>query len=176
MLSQLKGEECASLQKPPNHKLFDGPPQLSPVLQRRLDAQNAKSNAPNAPSAPVFNFTIGNELVDLFRPSRPAPAPQHPLAPQPVPAAPPAPTAYDLQCPTLLHPSRSPGIDMPLTEFCMVYDLGPSLLEKFHDNSYKDARVLRFVTIAELKEMNFRLGEIAALRDAVERWSVPNGV
>jgi hypothetical protein len=169
MLSQLKGEAHATLEKPPNHKLFDGSQQLSPVLQRRLDAQNAKSNAPNAPSAPVFNFTIGNELVDLFRPSRPAPAPQH------APAAPLAP-AYDLQCPTLLHSSRSPGIDMPLTEFCMVYDLGPGLLEKFHDNSYKDARVLRFVTIADLKEMKFQLGEIAALRDAVERWSVPKEI
>jgi hypothetical protein len=46
-------------------------------------------------------------------------------------------------------------------------------LNKFTENFYKHARALRFVTIDELKEMGFRLGEIAGLRDAVESWSVP---
>jgi hypothetical protein len=50
--------------------------------------------------------------------------------------------------------------------------LGDNIHSKFINNAYKEARFLRFVTIAELKEMGFQLGEIAALRDAVERWSV----
>lgn len=66
-----------------------------------------------------------------------------------------------------------PGPDMPLSKFCQQYDLGPNILKKLQDNYYSDARVLRFVTIDELKEMDFRLGEIAGLRDAVERWSIP---
>jgi hypothetical protein len=138
---------------------------LSPVLQRRLDAQNAKA-APN--SAPVFNFTIGNEVVELFRP----PAPPQAIVP-PNPALPHVPVTYDLACPTLLHPSRMPGDDMPLAQFCAQYDLGPNVLNKLTENFYTQARILRFVTIDELKEMKFRLGEIAALRDAVEVWSVP---
>lgn len=65
---------------------------------------------------------------------------------------------------------------MPLREFCTKYGLGLHTLKKFEDNYYTDARVLRFVTIDELKQMEFRLGEIAGLRDAVELWSVPNNV
>jgi hypothetical protein len=57
--------------------------------------------------------------------------------------------------------------------FCAEYDLGDNILSKLIKNAYKEARFLRFVTIAELKEMGFQLGEIAAIRDAVERWSVP---
>jgi hypothetical protein len=62
---------------------------------------------------------------------------------------------------------------MPLQQFCMDFKLGDEVFKKFQENGYQDARVLRFVTIDELKEMKFRLGEIAALRDAVEMWSVP---
>jgi len=62
---------------------------------------------------------------------------------------------------------------MPLVEFCQEYDLVPTILEKLSDNLYKDARVLRFITIEELKQMEFRFGKIAALRDAVDVWSVP---
>jgi hypothetical protein len=114
------------------------------------------------PSQPVINFTISNELVNLFRPT---PS----VAPPPVVL--PVPATVDLACPSLLNPSRSPGLDMPLASFCSLYGLGDSVLRKLVDNAYTDARMLRFITIAELKEMEFRLGEIAALRDAVEKWS-----
>ena len=65
---------------------------------------------------------------------------------------------------------------MPLAQFCAEYDLGATVLDKLSENLYKEARVLRFVTVDDLKQMNFRLGEIAALRDAVERWSVARDV
>ena len=61
---------------------------------------------------------------------------------------------------------------MSISEFCDLYALGPDILERFASHMYKDARVLRFVSLADLKEMGFRLGEIAELRDAVELWSV----
>ncbi|KAF5380154.1 hypothetical protein D9615_006147 [Tricholomella constricta] len=162
----LKGEEHATLDKPPNHRMFDAASIRSPVLQRRLDAQNQK----NVPlPAPVFNLTIGDGVFDRFLGSRSAlPPPTLPLTPL-APAA----AVYDLQCPTLLHPARLPGQDMSLTQFCAMFKLGDAVLEKFHENGYNEARVLRFVTIEDLKEMKFRLGEIAALRDAVETWSLP---
>jgi hypothetical protein len=34
-------------------------------------------------------------------------------------------------------------------------------------------RMLRFIRIDELKEMEFCLWDIAGLKEAVERWSVP---
>ena len=61
---------------------------------------------------------------------------------------------------------------MPLTQFCDNYRLGINVLKKLQENSYFEAHTLRFVTIAELKQMEFRLGEIVAMRDAVEAWSI----
>jgi hypothetical protein len=176
---QLKGEEHATIEKPPNHRLFDTN-QQSPILQRRLNNQNQK-NTSESSTAPIFNLTIGNDIVHRFLGSQPpqahadlplplAPQPPHPAAPAPLA---PAATIYDLQCPTLLHTSRLPGHDMPLAQFCTDFKLSDKVFEKLRDNGYQDARVLRFLMIDELKEMNFRLGEIAALRDAVEMWSLP---
>ncbi|KAH7907681.1 hypothetical protein BJ138DRAFT_1014114, partial [Hygrophoropsis aurantiaca] len=160
--AMLKGDDAATLHKPPNHKLFDlsAVAPLSPVLQRRLDAQAAKTSAPIP--APVFNFTIGNEVLNLLRPPQLQPA-------APAIANPNAPA--DILCLTLLPPSRDAGPDMPLEKFCTEYDLDQSVYEKFKANSFKNARSLRFVTISELKEMAFQIGEITELRDAVERWS-----
>jgi hypothetical protein len=172
---QLKGEESATLTKPPNHKLFDMKrTALSPVLQRRLDVQNQK-NTPVAP--PVFNFNIGNEVATLFRPLAPTA-----LAAPTAPAAAPAPTApthataptpmTPADCPYLLSPLRYAGSDVSLNEFCTVYELGDAVLKRLEENCYKKSSALRFVTIQELKDMGFRLGEIAALRVAVDSWSV----
>lgn len=72
---------------------------------------------------------------------------------------------------SLLHHSCVPGADMPLSQFCTDYGLGPKTLKKFEQHYYMNACILRFVTINELKQMDFHLGEIAGLRDAVERRS-----
>jgi hypothetical protein len=109
---------------------------------------------------PTINFTLGSELVNIFRQQAP---------PLPIVTA----TAPPHDILTLLHPSRVPGRDMPIEEFCATHDLGPTILEKLQENFFMHARVLRFLTIQELKDMNFRLGEIASLRDAVEGWSAP---
>lgn len=75
-------------------------------------------------------------------------------------------------CPYLLSPLRYAGSDVSLDEFCTVYELGDAVLKRFEENCYKKSSALRFVTIQELKDMGFRLGEIAALRVAVDSWSV----
>jgi hypothetical protein len=106
----------------------------------------------------VFNFSIGNEVLGLLCPPGALPAPS-------------APTHNNLSSPFLLTPSRSPGNDMPLSQFCTQYWLAPNILKILEENSYVHARTLRFVRIDELKEMCFCLGEIAAFRDAVEVWS-----
>ena len=61
---------------------------------------------------------------------------------------------------------------MSLANFCQIYQLGDPILQKFVKNGFVQSRMLRFVQIAELKEMEFLLGEIAALKDAVETWSI----
>ena len=140
---QLKGKEHATIEKPPNHRLFDTSPQ-SPILQCRLNAQNQK-NASS--SAPIFNLTIGNDIVHrLLGPhcdhdaDLPPPVAPHPAAPGPADPAPlaPAATIYDLQCLTLLHTSHVPGPDMPLAQFCTHFKLSDMVFDKLHDNSYQD--------------------------------------
>jgi len=115
-------------------------------------------------SAPVFNFTLGNNLLNIFHPPNPAqeaPAPVHAQN-----------NTNTINSDLLLQPSRAPGPDLPIAQFCAEYGLGSQTAQKFAENCYTHARVLRFVAIKELKQMGFRLGEIAGLRDAVERWSV----
>jgi len=162
---KLKGNEHASLQRPPNHKLFDTTAKpISTVLQRRMAAQNS----PSGSSAPIFNFTLGNEIINILCP--PAPQPVVALVLPPANITP----NYEPSCPLLLHHSCVAWQDMPLSEFCTKYGLGLHTLQKFEDSYYTDACVLQFVTIDELKQMEFHLGEIAGLRDVVELWLVLN--
>ena len=158
----MKGDEYATLEKPPNHKLFSAEKAiLSPVLQRRKDAAAAAKNSGSSAAPPVFNITIGKEITDLFRAGPADPKPASVLQPT-------ATTAHE----TLLPPSHAPGIDLPLADFCTLYDLSPGIFQKLIDNDYKTAHFLCFLTFPEMKEMGFKLGEIAGLRDAVEKWSV----
>ena len=73
----------------------------------------------------------------------------------------------------LLLPSRAPGANMPIAQFCIEYELDDSICSRLDDNGFKVSRVLQYVVVDELKEMGFKFGEVAALKDAVGRWSVP---
>jgi hypothetical protein len=144
-----------TLETPPNHKLFNER-QVSPILQCRLDASK---NA--AAPAPVVNISLRKEISDLF----------HPIVRSLTAASEPSHTPDHNSC-YLLPPSHAPGMDMPISEFCDLYALGPDILKKFVSHLYKNVCVLRFVTLVDLKEMGFRLREIAGLRNAVELWLV----
>ena len=65
---------------------------------------------------------------------------------------------------------------MPIFEFCDLYELRPDILDKFALHMYKDAHILWFVTLADLKEMRFHLGEIARPWNAVESWLVQRSI
>ena len=110
--------------------------------------------------APVFNFSIGNEVLGLFhRPSGAPTAAQTHNKPS------------DLGD-RLLLAICAPGPNMPLDDFCTAYDLSADILRIFSQYKYTNSFLLHFVTIPELKQMEFELGEIAELCDAAERWSV----
>jgi hypothetical protein len=126
--------------------------------------QNAKSAPASTPSAPVFNISVGDAVLDLLRP-RPA-AIEHPQAEPPALAIP------SNQNKMLLGPARILGLDMSIEKFCESFGLQPSIRAKLEDNAYDYARNLRFITLNDLTEMGFKLGEKAALQDAVERWSL----
>ena len=149
---QLKSDGSATLHKPPNHKLFDTKTTVSPVLQRRMTAQN---NASATNTAPFVNLSLA-DVASLLNPQV-----QAPLAGAP----------HNPPSDSLLHPGQLPGPDAPLADFCTQYNLSDDILNKFTKNAYTHARMLRFVKITDLEKMGFLLGEIAGLRDAVEQWS-----
>ncbi|KIK74393.1 hypothetical protein PAXRUDRAFT_175847, partial [Paxillus rubicundulus Ve08.2h10] len=156
--------EAATLQKPPNHCLFDVSNAkgavLSPVLQHRLESAQAKSSSL---SAPIFNFLIGGELVNLFQPQTLTAANgQGPVAhPSSVEAS-------------LLPSTHLPGQDMTVTDFCNMYKLDDDIATKLSSHSFKDAQLLCFISFSDLKDMDFKIGKVAALHDAVEKWSILN--
>lgn len=165
---QLKGDEYASLEKPPSHRLFDTPV-ISPVLKQRKAAQEAKdavAAAESTSSNTGLNVSI-LELAALLRPP-PAAAPPYPyMQPQPIPATNTAPS------PMLLPSSRAIGQYLTLQDFCTQYDITDTVRNKLSDEGYTNSRVLQYIAIEELKEVGFKNGEIASLKDAVIRWSVP---
>ena len=72
----------------------------------------------------------------------------------------------------LLNTALDIGTDMTIAQFCENYGLQPTIHKKLDENGYDHARNLRFITLDNLTEMGFKLGEKAALQDAVERWAV----
>ena len=155
---QLKEEHVWGAEKPPNHPQFDPPGQrapLSPVIQRRIDAQNAKM-AVQAPAPQPIILTL-NDTRAL--PAAQAANPNTPLPPTVT---------------MLLDPSRSVGPEMSIAVFCNTYNLPPAILEKLTNNGYTHVSHLRFVSIADVDAMGFLQGERNGLRHAFGEWSVPH--
>ena len=137
-------------------------------MHHRLELQNAK--ATSAP-APVVQLTLGDGLLNVFQPL--IAAVSHPLNHANTAIAPAAASNPPLVLQTLLPLNRVVGPDMTIPEFCDLHNLLPKILEHLNRNSYFHAGHLRFVSLADLDGMGFNLGEKAALRDAVDRWSLP---
>jgi hypothetical protein len=114
-------------------------------------------------AAPVFNISVGDGVLDLFRPARAA-APEAP-APQIL-------AGFTNVHKMLLNPTHDIGADMPIAEFRNSFGLQGAILKKLVENAYDFARNLRFITLDNLTEIGFKLREKAALQDAVEHWSV----
>ncbi|KAJ7315001.1 hypothetical protein DFH08DRAFT_820969 [Mycena albidolilacea] len=68
---------------------------------------------------------------------------------------------------------------MPMNRTCSFprihspYNLDDYILEKLTANRYKNASAFRFIRLIDLEKMEFLLGDIAELQDAVRQWAVP---
>ncbi|KIK82231.1 hypothetical protein PAXRUDRAFT_70618, partial [Paxillus rubicundulus Ve08.2h10] len=109
------------------------------AAMHRLESAQAKSSSS---SAPIFNFSIGGELANLFQPQTLAAANgQGPVAhPSSVEAS-------------LLPSTHLPGQDMTVTDFCNMYKLDDDIATKLSSHSFKDARLLHFISFSDLKDM-----------------------
>ncbi|KAI6112572.1 hypothetical protein F5141DRAFT_1003295 [Pisolithus sp. B1] len=153
--AMLKGNEHATISKPPNHHLFNAidthssitQEKLSPVLQHHLTLES-KSNPPQA-SAPVINLTLGNDILGFMHAGMgpQTQVPQHRIKTTDGP---------------LLPATHIPGEDIPIIEFCTCYNLSNTILKKLQENSFCKTCSLHFLSInLDLKEMGFVHGEVA---------------
>jgi hypothetical protein len=162
---QLKGPEQATLEKPPAHRFFDSTI-ISPVLQMRKDAKEAKKLTENT-SAGTSDLLAGFvNLATALRTPAPIPAPHpYPLIPQN--------NAITTSL-SLLPVNRTIGPSLDLEGFCLQFGVDISVHQKLSNEGYKTSHHLQYATVSELKEAGFRIGEIASLKDAVARWSLPS--
>ena len=70
----------------------------------------------------------------------------------------------------LLPTSAQPRSPLALSDFCMVYALDTRILSCFTENGYVTLNQLSYTTVHNLKEMEFKRGDIAAIQCAIARW------
>jgi hypothetical protein len=162
----------ASIGKPPNHSTFDDVPENhkgepSPLLERRKAAQK-QATASSAP-APVQIFTgFGPEALQALNlPVRGAPV--APITPATTNSSSSITTSISPNSP-LLPTSAQSQSSLPLSNFCMMYALSNEILSCFTDNGYAILNQLSYTTVRDLKEMEFKRGDIAAIQCALASW------
>ncbi|KIK73832.1 hypothetical protein PAXRUDRAFT_40605, partial [Paxillus rubicundulus Ve08.2h10] len=139
----LKGFEHVTLSTPPNYWLFDvvnqdgniAKEKLSPVLQHRLKDLETQVNEYHA--CPCCS------------------------------TAPPAPSQCmnrtDVASDVLLPATHAPGDEISISDFCTHYDLTSTVLKKLQENLLRKACSLHFVSLQDLKYMQFNHGDITDL-------------
>ncbi|KAJ7608830.1 hypothetical protein DFH06DRAFT_1017460, partial [Mycena polygramma] len=169
----VKGTEYADDITPPNAKCFDGVNDdalgaRSPLLQRRLEAQNQKKAGALAPIVPQVNINFPAEFLQVLRPPVPPPA----LDPAPAPGHVRAPAlAASSLTPMLIPAGRMPGPKLTVEEFCQQHELGDDIHSCFKAHRFKSTDSFRFIELAQLDTMGFLAGEIAELKVAIEAWA-----
>jgi len=92
--------------------------------------------------------------------ANPAPSPPHSITR----------TAGDTDPDLLLPGSAAPVPCLTLQQFCSKYSLSDAVYQKLDENGYTGSNTISYIRVSELKEMGFKHGEIAAMKDAVRQW------
>jgi hypothetical protein len=159
---QLKNDGTATVEKLPNHKVFDtisadNLALLSPLQLRHLQAQ--KENAPAMTSPQIHNYiSFPDNLFALL-----ANKSNLPVAP---------PESCSTLSAMLLPNEYQPGLTYSIEEFCTQFKLSNLILTKLKDNGYSCTHTIKFIEVSELQSMGFKFGEIAELKEAVWLWAV----
>jgi hypothetical protein len=179
-LFQLKGPTIATLDTPPNHHLFNTISnnqlgQLSPLLERRQ-----RGNSTGSAAAPVINFNVPAEFIQLFHPPAAPAATPLATAAAAAPAAPIqplAPPAFLMVSNTLIPADRAPGPTLSLDDFCKTYLLTDGVRTKLDENGYSGSHTFQYAEWKDLKsDAGLKAGEIAQLKHAISIWSIPRGL
>jgi hypothetical protein len=143
---------------------------MSPILLQHKAAQHAKTAKDTKAAAPLTAGIPISYLI-LFVNSMRRPVPLQPYLYHY-----PAPPSLSTSTPSfqLLPEYRTTGPSLPLQEFCTQFDVSKAVCHQHKEEGFTSSHTLQYIAIDDLKEMKFKLGEIASLKDAVACWSVPN--
>jgi hypothetical protein len=127
------------------------------TLQKRRDDAQAKTSAAQGP---VINFNMPPELFGRppVTPANPQPPSESEITQAVTPNSP------------LYPPSIKPQVPLILNDFCATYNLSDDILSRFTDNGFTTLNQLCYISLADLKDMVFKRGEIAGIQDAIAVW------
>ncbi len=153
-------EPSATLEHPPNTHEFDAVSthtivSKSPLLQARVNAMSKERGQ----QAPVINVVLPNNIGGY---------PIYPAAGGA--AAAPAPATASSVDSCLLPANLSDGPKMDIETFCRIYSLSDDLLHHFREHRVSGTHAFAHIGIKDLKEMDFKIGEIIDIKEAVIEW------
>lgn len=115
---------------------------------------------------PIQIFTgMSPEAFQMLRPSATPATPVTPAIGPDIGRSLPSPDAF------LFSASIKPSTPLQLADFCMTYTLKNEILNRFSENGFETLNQLCYITLNDLKEMEFKRGEIAGIQDAIATWS-----
>jgi hypothetical protein len=162
---QTRGPDDATLEKPPNHYIFDkirkrdsDSTKESPLLALRRAQMKGSSGSLTTPSstAPIVNYNYYGSGFTSQPPSGAASAS--------------ASSSNDVL--PLIPTGHLPGELLEISVFCDRYQVGNEIKQCLKENAYDDTISFDILVIWDLKELNLKPGQIARLRSAVSKWSV----
>jgi hypothetical protein len=134
-----------------------------PLLQARVNALSKERGQ----GAPIINVVLPNNLNAGGYPVYPTvPNNEPPVAPLPQALSP----AVDSSS-YLLPPNHSEGPKMDIETFCFFISLSEDLLSHFREHRISGTHAFAHISTKELKEMDFKIGEIIDIKEAVKEWS-----
>jgi hypothetical protein len=71
----------------------------------------------------------------------------------------------------LLSPNCKPGPCLSINDFCLTYSLADEICMCLTKNGFSSSLALCLITVDDLKEMGFKMGEVAEIEEAVEAWA-----
>ncbi|KIJ93076.1 hypothetical protein K443DRAFT_125727 [Laccaria amethystina LaAM-08-1] len=177
--AELKGPTIAMLDTQPNHHLFNAISnnqlgQLSLLLEH-----HQRGNSTGSATAPVINFNIPAEFIQIFRPPAAPTATPLATAAAAAPATPIQPLTPPVFLPsgTLIPADRVPGPALSLDDFCKTYLLTDGVRMKLYNNGYSGSHTFQYAEWKDLKlDAGLKAGEIVQLKHAISLWSILCGL
>ena len=156
------------MDKPLNHKIFDFAPASAKSNPSLLQRRNAAINQASNSQLPIQIFNgMSPEMLQMFRPNQASTTPATPVSVSTTGST----TSTNTPNTPLFSPKIKPTVPLPLASFCTTFNLNENILTRFSDNGFMTLNQLCYIGLSDLKEMEFKQGEIAAIQDAIETWS-----